>query len=299
MTGSKETQKLKILCVGNSFNQDVIAYLPPVLRGAVPEAEITCGVLYIGSGKLTDHIRMFREDIPYTCFYYWSEGASSWKWYAGPEAKTLRQVLHMEEWTVITMQGNTSDVLTKKGIDAMYASASELLGILRKEAGYPFEPVWFEWPGRQHGLRTSSQMHALVRAASAEIPARTQIKTVVPVGTAIQTAREDPDLSGIGSSPEGALMFSDNMHLQAGLPALLSAYTTAAGILAMEGMDPAAVRNAAFVPTRENALAIRATNGRQGGMTHGDPDGVTDRTIRIAAEIAVGAVCGNNPGSKP
>lgn len=69
---------LKILCIGNSFNQDVMAYLPPILREILPNTEITYGVLYSGSAGLRDHIEWYANNEAYTYFNYW-----------GPTSKVL------------------------------------------------------------------------------------------------------------------------------------------------------------------------------------------------------------------
>ena len=90
-------------------------------------------------------------------------------------------------------------------------------------------------------------------------------------------------------------MYIDNVHMQAGLPSLLAAYTTAAAVLRYYGMDSSALEYSMWTPSLENAMKINATNAEGSTFTHGFPDGVTAANIALAKQIAIDSV--NNFGA--
>lgn len=281
---------LKILCIGNSFNQDTMAYLPPVLREILPDTELTVGVLHTSSATIGDHIRWNDEDKKYHIFDYWGPESDAWSRLPGRKSKSLKEALALADWDIITMQGVSSDVLSDAGIEQMTADAERLSEWLRRSAQKPFALMWFEWIGRPEGNLSADQMAVKVRDAAVYAEKKLDIDAVIPVGDAFQIARGYESLRTIGSAPYGNLLYEDNVHMQAGLPALLASYTTAAAILRYYGMDVRYIERSSWVPNNDNVLAINANNEEGKSFTHGFPYGVTAENVALAKVIAADSV---------
>ena len=161
-------KELKILCIGNSFNQDTMAYLPPVLNEILPNYKITYGTCYKGSAELIDHVHWFYDEKKYTSFNYWGYDKESWRRYSGRSAKTLEQVLEKEDWDIITIQGNSPDVLSNQGVEAMIDDASSLINLLEENVSYKFDLMWFEWSSRPLENLNDFEMYNLIHTASIE-----------------------------------------------------------------------------------------------------------------------------------
>ena len=294
--GNKEEKKtIKILCVGNSFNQDVMAYLPPILNAMLPDVSITYGSLYSSGASLEDHINWYREDKPYTVFNYWKPGDEKWTRMSGKEKVTLKDVLALEDWNFITIQGNTKEVTSEEGVSSMLDHSRELMGILRGQEGEDATFVWFEWISRSQDDYDDEAMYRFISDASKKAMEDDELKVMIPVGTAMQSARTNPDLAALGESDTHNLLYKDNIHMQAGLPALLATYTTALKIAEWYGEDPEKISFPDWLPTPESVREINASNGMGGGMTHGDPQGVTEEHLSLIKKIALSAVL--HPGT--
>ena len=294
-TSEDKSDTLKILCIGNSFNQDTMAYFPPVMREILPGTRIACGVLESSGATLANHLEWLGDGTDYSMFDLWMPKENAWKRFTGSKAKSLSEVLALTEWDIITIQGVSRDVLSDEEMEKMTADAQQLIEQLRAQAKKPFALMWFEWIGRPEGNYTSDQMAEKIRTASLYVQSKLDIDAVIPVGDAFQAARADERLRSIGSSPDGNLMYIDNVHMQAGLPSLLAAYTTAAAVLRYYGMDSSALEYSMWTPSLENAMKINATNAEGSTFTHGFPDGVTAANIALAKQIAIDSV--NNFGA--
>lgn len=277
-------KELKILCVGNSFNQDVMAYVPPILEELLPDVEITVATCYTSSASLQDHVDWFNAGTPYTVYNEWAAGATEWARYSASTAMTLQQVLDRNDWDIITMQGTSSDVLTDDDVDSLIVTPGrQLLRILQSNAQKPFEAMWFQWMGRPQGSYTALDMFGFINSATQSVMQKLGMLDYVPVGAAIQSARTNSVLGALGDG--GDMLYSDAVHMQAGLPALIAAYTTALKVLEWYGRKYTGLYGSTFAPDSATVEAINCA-----GMTHGDPVGVDPTYIRAAQEIAVLAV---------
>ena len=282
-------QALKILSVGNSFNQDVMAYLPPVLNEMLPDVDITYGIAYASSADFDKHIEMYNAGTHYDYFNYWQPGDKQWqrladKWETG---KNLSEILDMEDWDIITMQGTSSDVLSDTLItQKIILPGRRLLREIQGKARKPFSAMWFQWVGRPEGEYTSGDMFEKIAEATKKVMQSMGFRDYIPVGAAIQSARTNSRLRVLGDG--GDMLYSDNVHLQAGIPALIGTYTTALKIAEWYGKRSAGVYGSSFIPTHENTVANRAYD-----LTHGTEAAASALYIRMAQEIATVAV--NNP----
>lgn len=278
---------IKILVVGNSFNQDTIAYVPPILEELLPDYEFYIGNLYSDGAEIADHVTMFNEDTPYTRYNKWSLVSHKW---VHASTKTLADVL-AEGWDIIFTQGTSSDVLSDTDIEENIVQPSrQLLRILQKNSPRPFTYMTNQWHGRPQGAYTSEQMWEKIVDATEKVMDEVGFADYVPIGTALQSARTNSTLKALG---DGDMLFAeDSKHIAAGLPALIAAYTIAAKILEWAGLRTTGIYKSTWKPTSANAIAIdvRGESVHPIVMTHGDSVGVTDANMRAAQEIAVMAV---------
>lgn len=284
LTGKKT---IKVLIIGNSFNQDVTAYVPPILEEILPDYEFYIGDLYSDGAELVDHITMFDDDTPYQKYNRWSLVTHKW---AHTSNKTLADVL-AEGWDIIFTQGTSSDVLNDTDIeDNIVAPSRQLLRILQKNSPRPFTYMTNLWHGRPLGAYTSEQMWEKIVDATEKVMDEVGFADYVPVGTALQSARTNSTLKALG---DGDMLFDeDSKHIAAGVPALICAYTIVAKILEWAGLRTTGIYKSTWKPTDANCIAIaaRGESVHPIVMTHGDSVGVTDANMRAAQEIAVMAV---------
>lgn len=277
---------LKILCIGNSFTQDAMAYLPMVLSESLPETEVTVGVLHTSDSTLETHLQWIDEDKKYKVFNFWGPDRKAWRHFIKDKTVTLKRALELRDWDIITIQGNHMYVMSDEGNGQMLAEAARLSYWLRYNATKPFVLMWLEWVGRPVGELSADEMASKIQNASVRAQSQLDIDAVVPIGDAFQTARQDEVLRTIGTGPSGYLMYKDNVHMQAGLPALLASYTTAAAILHYYGLGVECIERSTWVPTNENVVKIRANNEEGTTFTHGLPEGVTPENVALAKKIA-------------
>ena len=290
-------KELKILVIGNSFDQDTFAYLPPILNELLPDYAITYRDLFEGDSGFADHVRMYTQNLPYNIRNSWGPTANHWT--RTTPGGTLKDALESEDWDLIFLQGESENVIESSAdgvitpasanVQAMIHSARQLIRILQTKCRKPFSTVWFQWTSRNKSVvdsvtgetvasYTAAQMFEKIRDATLQAMQTLGIKDYIPVGAAIQSARTNATLQALGDG--GNMLYSDNTHMQAGLPALLAAYTVALKVLEWTGNKSKGVYKSSFVPSDQNcddinALALRVVieEGepvvRVSGMTHG------------------------------
>ena len=295
-----ELQEVNILVVGNSFNQDMMAYLPPIMNEALPELKFNWCLLYEGSSDFDTHIQMFLDETKYTYTNIWEVNDTAWHRYGKTDANgmTLKQALAYKHWDMVFMQATTSDVQTEALIQTKVITAGRRL--MRAVAAYasaPFAFYTFEWLARPNNSSASdldseiNSNYALIHKATIETVQALGFRDYVPVGTAFQNARTNSTIKALGTG--ASMLYSDNVHAQAGAPALLGNYVVAAFLCNICG-KPNGIINSSFHPSTDNAIAINArTSDNPVGMTHGASSTITNPVKRAIQEIAY--ITLNNP----
>lgn len=291
---------LNILVVGNSFNQDMMAYLPPIMKEALPEYDINWCLLYEGSSDFDTHIQMFLDETKYTYTNIWEVNDTAWHRYGKTDANgmTLKQALAYKHWDMVFMQATTSDVQTEALIQTKVITAGRrLMRAIAAYASAPFAFYTFEWLARPNNSSASdpdseiNSNYALIHHATIETVQALGFRDYVPVGTAFQNARTNSTIKALGTG--ASMLYSDNVHAQAGAPALLGNYVVAAFLCNICG-KPNGIINSSFHPSTDNAIAINArTSNNPVGMTHGASSTITNPVKRAIQEIAY--ITLNNP----
>ena len=293
-----EKKPLGILVLGNSFSQDIFAYLPPVLNELLPDYAITYGVAYSSSAGPQEHVDMYNNNTKYTWFNYWKPGNSKWTRYASggtpDNGKTLTDILALATWNIVYVQPHGSITTAENVKTNNVYPGRRLLRLLQNIVGHTFAFMMGQW------LIESNENMEYMKNAMETIKSNLGVDHIIPVGTGIANARTNTTLNAIGESTvfDPPRMLFDDTHQQAGLPTLISTYVIAAYLLKILGVATTSVYDSSWMPTTENCIAINA-NKVEGyvtprPMTHGnESQGVTTDNVRAAQEIAILAV--NNP----
>ena len=331
--------RLRILEVGNSFGQDSMAYLPAVFNRMAPRIAVTYGCLYTASIDIRDHVDMALNETPYTIYNSWGWYSSRWSRTGGSNARTLKQVL-ASGWDIVLLHTTDTEAYSLNN-EVLAGYVGTLIEYIQTHNAYPCRIGWIAgYPPKRNTISTSTEQipqedaepitvtnatrmsrqatWARMEAIGDYLLRHTAVSAVLPMSKAFALALEDEDLAAIGYSQiySGGLLYSDGVHCNAGIPALLSAYVLACGIADMAGLQRDVV-GAGFAPvlddgttgslTDEVCAAIGAVKfvsdpdhpGQQitdDCMTHGWVNGspydaethswVTDENIRKVQRIA-------------
>ena len=285
--------ELKVLAVGNSFNQDVMAYLPKVLEEMMPDTRFTVATLYTASATFATHLEQYRAGEPYTVYNIWKPGAAAWERHRKRfgDSLTLADALSSEDWDILLTQGTSAGILTDEQTDTeILRNGRELLRILQKHAKKPFSLLYNQWHSRPTGSFTEQETFGKILHSVHRVSKSLGVQDIIPIGTAVESARTNPVFAEFGLGKN--MMHSDQVHLAAGFPAMLAAYTTALKIAETAGRKSAGIYGCTWLPTDENCISIacRVEDPAVIGMTHGPSFGATPENLRAAQEIAVLAV---------
>lgn len=284
---------LNILVIGNSFDQDMFAYLPPVLNEMLPEYEINYCVLHQDSADFDVINTMYVNDTKFQYTNKWLYGASAWdRIPSSGDSWTLKQAIQAYPWDMVFMQATTADVASDTTIQNKIITPGRKLtrGIIANAIA-PLNFYTIEWLARGASDSVIDSIYTAIHNGMIKTMQNLGFADYVPLGTAFQNARTNSTLKALGDGI--SMLYSDNIHVQAGAPALLGTYTLAAFIARKCG-KPNGVYASSFQPTTANAEAINAKpSGSAVGMTHGDSTTITTVIKRALQEIVY--ITMNNP----
>lgn len=275
-TGSGNPRKIRILAIGNSFMQDALTYVPFILPN-IADIELEMGILYEPSQTLAGHWNNVQNNTAAYILYLY-RGRGCWE---NLGKKSIQQTIDSREWdTIILSQTGT------RGAD--YSTYQPYLNNLIRDLytilPYPVKFVWYSAQnGPKYGGRsfTEEEIMALYQgniAATKRVLAETLCEAVIPVGTAVQNAR-NTSLRDVGEY--GLLCSPDGAHLQEGLPCQLAAYVVCLTILELCGFSNKSIYGDTTRATAE-WIADKNIPGRNGKSV-----GITDENCRLAQICAI------------
>ncbi len=238
---------MKVLAIGNSFSDDSMEYLYPVLQ-ALGVEDISLGNLYIGGCSLQQHVENFQNDAP--AYEYRTNTDNKWQTTC---TYSLNVAVCSQEWDVISMQ-QASD---ESGIKDSYQSLPELVEFVRantkKEVKLAWNMTWaYQEDSTHEGFINYSREQKAMYYAILEAVKRCVISTeefvfLFPVGTAIQNAR---------TSYLGDTLTQDGFHLSIPFGRYIAALTWA------RVLTGKSVRNISYAPNgigeKMKSLAIES-----------------------------------------
>lgn len=276
-TSVANDKRFKILGIGNSFTQDAFMYVPFLLKEmGVTNFEIV--VLYYGGCTLEQHWGFASNDTKaYDLQIYKSEN-EAWQ---SLGTRTLKEALSYTDFDTITLQQQSArscDYTTYQPF------LNNLIDYIYTNINYPTRLGWHSIPaspdnGWSATYPTSTQFYNAQVQAVKNVLRDTPIEYAIPNNTAIQNARG----TVLGTLGAQGNMTHDGLHLQDGIPALVSAYAVTLKWLEVFNL-PKSIFGSRIEPT-DAWLATKGIQGQNGASV-----GVTTSNILIAQKCAIAAI---------
>lgn len=275
----KDPIHLNICVLGNSYSNDAFSYVPFILK----EYGITCKIhiYYRGSGSLHDLNHQWNDNSPYSIadldgkehirlhFSIDTRKDNSW---SKEDVLSANDVVSLEKWDIISLQqgGNRA-----KSIDTYYPHLPDIMSKIDSICDYTYGLAWFM---AYNGALENENQASL--DTQRQVVESGKFNLVFPVATSVFIAQEKEELQNLGESVYKKLYYSDNIHLQEGLPCYLAALTVSQSLL--DHYRPGI--NVMGNNIRPSDKWIEKINGI---TPNGEAIGVTDENCELAQKIAV------------
>lgn len=270
-----EKKHIKVLCIGNSFTQDCVAYMPFIAKELTDQVEITLGIAYNHGAGIDDYLGFFDKDK--TVITYNKKIPDRDEWTSTPK-QTIKQILADEDWDIVTFQQKANrqeDWSSYSGIDELIHDVAGFIAATHKKN------VNVGWLMPQILYRTAADnsFDNLIGCVQ-RVLETTPVSFVIPCGTAVQYARQ----TGLNNIGDGGGLTYEGLHLQEGLPCLLAAYVTTMKILEICSVEYRPVIGDQTRPLQE-WVDVHDIPGKNGMSV-----GVTDDNCYLAQELACKAI---------
>lgn len=289
-------RKVGVLCIGNSYSQDALAYLPFLWTKVVSDIDLTVGILYDDGASLSDHWNNWQNNAnAYTLFV--SKNGNAW---TSRSSRSIRYALDNYDWDIILTHQRSSDSYYPS--NAYETNHQPYLNdLINAIQAYVSRPVKFGWmliqarPAQSSGKNyTETQLaanFANIVTNAQKVLGQTLCEVVIPWGTAIQNARTLQDICVLGNyvnntnndSGKGYLTY-DGVHLQEGLPCQVAAYAVLLSLLALVGES---CRSIVGDDTVTDTAWLAGKNIPGPNPSAGTPVGATLENARKAQKCAV------------
>ena len=257
------TNKIKILCIGNSFSIDTMKRAPEVAPAL--GIELVVGNLFIPGCPISRHYNNIANDLPAYTYYHNDCG----EWTETPEYK-ISDAIRSDDWDVISIQHGSSggqSYIRPECYDDFPALVQTVKSLAPKHTKIVFNITWPAEVYHHHrDLRTHtgsqlSLMNNIIRITKELVATNPDIYCTIPTGLAIQNAR---------TTVLRDRMSRDGYHLSYEHGRYLASMTF------LKALTGVSLENISWRPevvtAEEQALLIKAAN-----MALADPDHV--RTI--------------------
>lgn len=187
-TSRDKNRPLRLLCIGNSFSDDAIAFAYDVAR-SLNLSNVTMATLYIAGCSIRTHVKCAAEELPAYDYRKNTEGA----WITTPKTK-LSTALSDEDWDIITMQQGSGD----SGRPETFALLPSLIAYVKErcpKASLVWHMTWAYQGNSDHGgflayNRDQTTMYrSIVNCVTSEVLPTGVFERVIANGTAVQNVR--------------------------------------------------------------------------------------------------------------
>lgn len=195
---------MKVLAIGNSFSDDSMQYVYPVLK-ALGVENIHLGNLHIGGCEIARHVNDARNAIP----EYDYRVNTADEWVTTPEYPS-KPAIQSQEWDVISMQQASHD----SGRPETYELLPELVAYVRQnepgKAKLAWNMTWAyqqdttHWGFANYAHSQKVMYESILNAVKECVLSTGDFVMLFPVGTAVQNAR---------TSYMGDTLTRDGFHL--------------------------------------------------------------------------------------
>jgi hypothetical protein len=186
------TDSIKILAIGNSYTQNAITYLHPILTDLGVE-EVVVANLFIGGCDLTAHFDNTKNDAALYDYYKTAADGTLMK----ENVKySIKQGLEDEDWDIIVL----NQASAKAGQDMTYTKLDDLIVYVNEHKTNPDAELWWHMTWAYHPRNPHTgfayydndqqKMYGkIVDTVQSMVVPMSEIAGVIPGGTAYQNAR--------------------------------------------------------------------------------------------------------------
>ena len=242
---------IRILSISNSYGCDALSFVPQIMKGL--GCQVECAVAYHGGASLYQHY----ANIGTNFYTYWYTDEQIWK---SESSKSLEYIVKAQNWDYIIFQQGSSD---SGKFDTYEPYLSNLIkyvsGLIDHKTKICFnmtQPYALGYSGLSVYSDSQDVMYASIEDATKNVYTSVGIETIIPVGIAIQLARQTT-LNSYGSYSQGQLS-SDGTHLDGGIGRLVAGYTWIMALLRDE--LNLSIWNSHFYPSRSMGLVLPDDN---------------------------------------
>lgn len=181
--GEVARKQLGVLFIGSSGEQDMMGYVPPILKEVLYDYDITFGDMYYSGAQADNYVNFYKNDTPCSIFNLWSPDSVSWTRMNG---MVIEEALEMQKWDLIVFKGSD-------------AGCRQLMRIIQSLVSYP---VCFATVANIP--RVYDNLWEDIIEDTKQRCADVGFVGWIPVGTAMQNARSNDVLKMTGgiSCPE-------------------------------------------------------------------------------------------------
>lgn len=233
-TAVSSNKTLKILAIGNSFTEDTMKFVYPIVKSA--GYSVTVGVLWSSSADLQDHVVYFENKSP--AYIYDKTSKDTNDKMVSKKGVSVQKALKDEDWDLVFLQQQSY----KNGVPSSFTSSSgesymkTLVDYIRDHAAKKsLSTAWLmgwayaeDYDNAQYSQlfdgKQATMYQAIVDTMRHIIWPTGLFETIIPVGTAVQNAR---------SSYVGDHLNRDGRHLTYSL----GRYTAGLAVAAAIGVD--------------------------------------------------------------
>ena len=230
---AQEKKRLKILCIGNSFTQDSVSYVPFIIKSLLGDAvDLTIGIAYKGGALLVQHCAALTNQTQYigsTAYspsdveYLYYKNVDGEPWTRASGNPSIQSIVTDEDWDIITLQQGSNQA--SLDYDVYYKPfLHKIEKCLFDIANKPFRLEWLSIQGTGATSANRLTNWELLTANSEKVMDVSGFDMISAFGTAVQNLRTISSLESLG---DGGGLTYDGAHLQEGLGCLTAAYVHA------------------------------------------------------------------------
>lgn len=292
----KTAKEINILCLGNSFTEDTMSYVPYLLaESGIKGYTFNIYMTYISGASLADYKEYVEGGTPASeknPKLHVSTNGSPW---ASQSLPSFLELIAMKNWDLVTIQQGGSinytsyDTNFKPYINAICqqiqrkANTGVKIGYIMSHASYvnttdtlSFDTETTRLQERFEGTNEYPGIAANARRVMEETP----VSILLPYGTAVQNLRTASYLNELGTKGH---LSHDHIHLTDGLPCLVAAYANALTILSY------CIGDKTILSSPINPIRAWLTEKNVPSSTNG-PVGLTAYNRRVAQTCAMLAI---------
>lgn len=227
---------INILCIGNSYSVDALAYLPYVMGEIAPHMTIRIGILMHSSSPLSTIADMVSKNSKFQSYHTWN--TENGKWVEESNSRPSK-VIEQEQWDVIILHQLSSLSINYESYSPHLQTILDWITAkdFHGKTAWMITPSYAEGYERlrngtlmlngKHVKMTSDEMFLTVAQCAQQAMSDYDFDLLIPCGTAVQNGRHTP----LGEFGDYKNMSYEGLHLQDGIGRYLEAYTVALALL--------------------------------------------------------------------